>query len=557
MCSYRSKEDDLNRISTSIFVTNFPDSFKAKDLFHVCKQYRHVVDSFIPLKRTKEGKRFGFVRFNNVFNVGRLVINLCTIWVDRLKLHANRARFDRAPLNRANAHVKNIAMPVKVTNHTACMGDGAMGGGKSYVNVMASNARSGYSKDAGQNSYVGTVKKKIEFRQIMKEQHIPSLVLDDTCVLDYDYSLALVGKVSDFGLLNNIKTILIKEGFDNFVLKYLGGFWVIIEFLTKERSLSLMLVLVRGLYHLSMHIIPLVLMRAWGMGKLWMIFKRYGTVCDMFMAQKRLRNSKRVYVACDKRSKVNGEIDKGGTVKDYAINTRNKVNATYNDGWYRSVWNGGRNGDRSFVDVVNGGNYNAATTNIGTNIDRRRTIEITQSDTNREILVRSVIGEVKARCFLLKLLVLCIEQGLEKAEVKLLGGLEFMVVFDSERTASNVLEDNEHGFRRWVHKLRKGIEYDGTTCRVTWINIFGVPISSWDENTFKEIAAVHGKILGLHNCRLEGNQNTLYEREQIHTSSKGLIREELYVKVKEKYHKVSIVEEIRDITVEILQLVNH
>nr|GEU39580.1 nucleotide-binding alpha-beta plait domain-containing protein [Tanacetum cinerariifolium] len=234
MCSYRSKEDDVNRISTSIFVANFPDSFKAKDLFHVCKQYGHVVDSFILLKRTKEGKRFGFVRFNNVFNVERLVSNLCTIWVDRLKFHANRARFDRAPLNRANAHVKNIAMPVKVTNHTACMGDGAMGGGKSYVNVVASNARSGYSKDACQNSYVGTVKKKIEFRQIMKEQHIPSLVLDDTCVLDYDYSLALVGKVSDFGLLNNIKTILIKEGFDNFVLKYLGGFWVIIEFLTKE-----------------------------------------------------------------------------------------------------------------------------------------------------------------------------------------------------------------------------------------------------------------------------------------------------------------------------------
>nr|GEU66327.1 RNA-directed DNA polymerase, eukaryota [Tanacetum cinerariifolium] len=178
----------------------------AKDLFHVCKQYGHVVDSFIPLKRTKEGKRFGFVRFINVFNVERLVSNLCKIWVDRLKLHANRARFDRAPLNRANAHVKNIAMPVKVTNHTACMGDGAMGGKKSYVNVVASNARSGYSKDVGQNSYVGTVKKKIEFRQIMKEQHIPSLVLDDTCVLDYDYSLALVGKVSDFESLEKFKS---------------------------------------------------------------------------------------------------------------------------------------------------------------------------------------------------------------------------------------------------------------------------------------------------------------------------------------------------------------
>ncbi|PWA70804.1 hypothetical protein CTI12_AA286230 [Artemisia annua] len=90
------------------------------------------------------------------------------------------------------------------------------------------------NKGVGQNSYVGVVKNKMEYKQIVEEQSQPSLVLDDSCVLDYDYSLALMGKVSDFGLLNNLKMILIKEGFDNFILKYLGCFWVIIEFHTKE-----------------------------------------------------------------------------------------------------------------------------------------------------------------------------------------------------------------------------------------------------------------------------------------------------------------------------------
>ncbi|GJR97627.1 RNA-directed DNA polymerase, eukaryota [Tanacetum coccineum] len=46
------------KISTSIFVSNFPVVFSAKDLFHACKQYGHVVDSFIPSKRSKDGKRF-------------------------------------------------------------------------------------------------------------------------------------------------------------------------------------------------------------------------------------------------------------------------------------------------------------------------------------------------------------------------------------------------------------------------------------------------------------------------------------------------------------------
>nr|GEY40704.1 nucleotide-binding alpha-beta plait domain-containing protein [Tanacetum cinerariifolium] len=61
--SHRSKEDDVKKISTSVFVTNFPDGYGAKDLWNTCKLYGHVVDVFIPDRRTKEGKRFGFVCF--------------------------------------------------------------------------------------------------------------------------------------------------------------------------------------------------------------------------------------------------------------------------------------------------------------------------------------------------------------------------------------------------------------------------------------------------------------------------------------------------------------
>nr|GEV04102.1 RNA-directed DNA polymerase, eukaryota [Tanacetum cinerariifolium] len=102
----KTKEDDVAKISTSIFVTNFPESFSAKDLLQSCKQYGHVVDTFIPNKRSKADKRFGFVRFINVFNDERLVNNLCTIWNDHLKLHANITRFNRAPLKENNIREK-------------------------------------------------------------------------------------------------------------------------------------------------------------------------------------------------------------------------------------------------------------------------------------------------------------------------------------------------------------------------------------------------------------------------------------------------------------------
>nr|GEU49288.1 RNA-directed DNA polymerase, eukaryota [Tanacetum cinerariifolium] len=95
MGRYRSKQDDFEKISVSVFITNIPDSCSAKELFNACKQYGHVVDSFILNKRSKAGKRFGFVKFINVFNEERLVDNLGTVWIGRYRLHANLAKFKR------------------------------------------------------------------------------------------------------------------------------------------------------------------------------------------------------------------------------------------------------------------------------------------------------------------------------------------------------------------------------------------------------------------------------------------------------------------------------
>nr|GEV36882.1 ChaC-like family protein [Tanacetum cinerariifolium] len=50
-----SKEEEVQKISTSIFVTNFPNHAKVKDLWNVCKQYGQVVDAFIPDIKSKAG----------------------------------------------------------------------------------------------------------------------------------------------------------------------------------------------------------------------------------------------------------------------------------------------------------------------------------------------------------------------------------------------------------------------------------------------------------------------------------------------------------------------
>nr|GEX68534.1 nucleotide-binding alpha-beta plait domain-containing protein [Tanacetum cinerariifolium] len=98
-----SKEEEVQKISTSIFVTNFPDHAKAKDLWNVCKKYGQVVDAFIPDRKSKAGTRYGFVRFIRVYDVDCLVSNLCTLWMGSHHLHANVARFMRPPAVKSEA----------------------------------------------------------------------------------------------------------------------------------------------------------------------------------------------------------------------------------------------------------------------------------------------------------------------------------------------------------------------------------------------------------------------------------------------------------------------
>ncbi|GJT39675.1 RNA-directed DNA polymerase, eukaryota, reverse transcriptase zinc-binding domain protein [Tanacetum coccineum] len=208
MGSFRSKEDDVAKISISIFVSNFPDSVSAKDLFHSCKQYGHVMDSFIPMKRFEDNKRFGFVRFINVFNMERLVNNLCTIWLNRCKLHANIARFNRDQKN-GNKY--------KTANQKKHEG--------------RKNTFYDPSKEAGtfdsRNSFVNVLKGT---NMVKETDSSPVIVLEEDCLNSKDLSNSLIGRVKDVGSLSNLKKVLCNEGFDNIFVRYMGELWVLLEF---------------------------------------------------------------------------------------------------------------------------------------------------------------------------------------------------------------------------------------------------------------------------------------------------------------------------------------
>nr|GFD30345.1 nucleotide-binding alpha-beta plait domain-containing protein [Tanacetum cinerariifolium] len=144
-------------------------------------------DSFIPFKRDKNGKRFGFVRFINVFNKERLVDNLCTVWIGRYKMQANIAHFQRSQ-GKSSSNVKH---------------NGGYAGKSKSVPTPNVNTEV-FVNSVGNKSYLGAVNGgKLYGVKNMHPCH--DLVLGDECLVNKDLNLAFLGRVKEFTSLANIK----------------------------------------------------------------------------------------------------------------------------------------------------------------------------------------------------------------------------------------------------------------------------------------------------------------------------------------------------------------
>nr|GEX91986.1 RNA-directed DNA polymerase, eukaryota [Tanacetum cinerariifolium] len=69
----------------------------------------------------------------------------------------------------------------------------------------------------------------------------PALVLDETCIKEFDFGMSLMGRAKYVYAIPNLPCIISKEGLQNVKLSYLGGMWVLFEFdflASKEKFLN-------------------------------------------------------------------------------------------------------------------------------------------------------------------------------------------------------------------------------------------------------------------------------------------------------------------------------
>nr|GEU64063.1 RNA-directed DNA polymerase, eukaryota [Tanacetum cinerariifolium] len=189
-----SKEDQINQISKTVFITNFLDHIRDRYLWGLCKVYGSVVDVYIPFKKSNASKRFAFIRFIKVNNLERLIENLWSIWIGSFHLHANMVHFHREPRQKGSFNNSNA--------------DQVNGRGSFSKTMPAGNSK---------GSFASVLKEGVHIQPVTSTS---TLVLDDSCLMDRDFSNSLMCQVKNVIAIPNLQVNLSEEGFKSFKLTW-------------------------------------------------------------------------------------------------------------------------------------------------------------------------------------------------------------------------------------------------------------------------------------------------------------------------------------------------
>ncbi|GKC60819.1 RNA-directed DNA polymerase, eukaryota, partial [Tanacetum coccineum] len=189
--TYKSKEDELAKLSLSVYVANFPSHLTVRKLWNVCGKVGTLADVYIAKRKNHLGQMFAFCRYIKVANSKTLIDSLYNMRIGKLRLYANVEKFDRN-MSKVPSHAG-----VKVGNDSQP--------NKAFLNGVM-------NKDAAKSSFASVLNVGRNPKPVMD---LPSpVVLGDDCLLEHDFSCTLMGKIKDINALSNLYVILANEGFD-------------------------------------------------------------------------------------------------------------------------------------------------------------------------------------------------------------------------------------------------------------------------------------------------------------------------------------------------------
>ncbi|KAL8510255.1 hypothetical protein ACS0TY_017171 [Phlomoides rotata] len=162
----------------TFFFTNFPVTCNLSSLRNRFNEIATVKDLFIPYRRDKKGKPFGFVRFSGNINTPQVEGSLNNTWFGSYKLRANISKFAR---KEATKH-RNV----KRGSAEGSMGIGTLGAArvesKSYLQAVCAKAERKSDQEQpidDSNKFVGiTYKSSEEDRELLSRCFTGQLKLE-------------------------------------------------------------------------------------------------------------------------------------------------------------------------------------------------------------------------------------------------------------------------------------------------------------------------------------------------------------------------------------------
>ncbi|KAJ9565840.1 hypothetical protein OSB04_001806 [Centaurea solstitialis] len=182
------------------------------------------------------------------------------------------------------------------------------------------------------------------------------------------------------------------------------------------------------------------------------------------------------------------------------------------------------NGDvRTYVEVVKGGKVQGSFSKFP--VERRRiedktdlkgpnlgTWEAEAEDV--AYLQRCVVGSVARMEHVDSIQALISAGTLENCEIKMLGGKDILINFESKEEAENVIQNKVHGIHFWVKDLQLWSQGFRAANRLVWLRIVGIPLHIWKVEVFKEIANNWGTVVTTVNCDLKSCLNLMWGKKK-------------------------------------------
>ncbi|GJV93110.1 RNA-directed DNA polymerase, eukaryota [Tanacetum coccineum] len=171
----KSNVDDLAKISLMVYVSNFLSHLTVHELWNICGKVGTVTDVYIANRKNKLGQMFVFCRYIKVVNYDNLIHSLSNIWIGKLRLHANVARFGRkVDIKPSYAGVKVNTPVINRDRYHPASNNSA-----SYVNVANASTVDGMQGSKSVNDDCGDHISVVELKQ-----HTPN-----------DFPLAVLGRL--------------------------------------------------------------------------------------------------------------------------------------------------------------------------------------------------------------------------------------------------------------------------------------------------------------------------------------------------------------------------